>query len=861
MAVCPLPGPSLPPLPLGIPPAAGDHLEVPAGRAAVAPGRHDTVRHGTAGRGPAAPLRPRPAMGGRASRRPRGSPGRSGPACSQRPGRRRWEMEKSAGSPSALGSYPQKNAEILSSQYGINLFLAGLLLTFAWAVHAVGISKSHLLSYLITLMLIQLLWMLWYLGRSCTQRRLIRDKDTHAGARWLKCAQSSNHQQPLNDPPPPSPRTLPPSPPFGHPTGSRGPPGGPRRAGGGGSGEARHGTARHGTAGRGPAAPLRPRPAMGGRASRRPRGSPGRSGPACSQRPGRRRWEMEKSAGSPSALGSYPQKNAEILSSQYGINLFLAGLLLTFAWAVHAVGISKSHLLSYLITLMLIQLLWMLWYLGRSCTQRRLIRDKDTHAGARWLKCGITLFAVITLILDSFKIGYYVDFSNCLSPTEGIFPVTHAVHTILQVYFLWCHAKDIIQSFKTLERFGVIHSVFTNLLLWTNGVLTESKHQLNEHKERLITLGFGNITIDDHAPQCNCTTTTLCSIFSQGIYYLYPFNIEYHILASTMLYVLWKNIGRKVEHHQQHKTPFKFHGITVGTVFGLAVLTSTIAIVVVYLIQIGRSKIKSELALTMFYLHAIFVLALMCTAGIVALLIYRLEDRSLDNSKNPARKLDAELLVGTAAGSWLLSWGSILAIICAQAHPKYTWYNLPYSVLVIIEKYIQNLFIIESIHREQEKGNDDIKTLRIVTVSRGSTLSLTPSYKEIYNGRAAPGSGEVPCLLKGSGRESNGGATEERSQEKSSVVHSASDISFYSRNSVTNNKRRILKNIAAFLFLCNLSLWIPPAFGCRPEYDNGLEEIVFGFEPWIIVVNLAMPFSIFYRMHSAASLFEVNCKT
>lgn len=96
---------------------------------------------------------------------------------------------------------------------------------------------------------------------------------------------------------------------------------------------------------------------------------------------------MEKGSGSPAAGGSCPQKNAEILSSQYGINLFLAGLLLTFAWAVHAVGISKSHLLSYLITLMLIQLLWMLWYLCRSCTQRRLIRDKDTHAGARWLKC------------------------------------------------------------------------------------------------------------------------------------------------------------------------------------------------------------------------------------------------------------------------------------------------------------------------------------------------------------------------------------------------------------------------------------------------------------------------------------------
>uniref|UniRef100_A0A8C3FEH3 Otopetrin 1 n=1 Tax=Chrysemys picta bellii TaxID=8478 RepID=A0A8C3FEH3_CHRPI len=575
-------------------------------------------------------------------------------------------------------------------------------------------------------------------------------------------------------------------------------------------------------------------------------------------------WEMEKSVQGPPGQpggsrlvgGSYPQKNAEILSSQYGINLFLAGLLLMFAWAVHAVGIRKQDLLSYLITIMLIQLLWMLWYICRSYTQRRLIQEKDTHAGARWLKCGITLFAVITLILDSFKIGYFIGFSNCLSATEGIFPVTHAVHTLLQVYFLWCHAKDIIQSFKTLERFGVIHSVFTNLLLWTNGVLTESKHQLNEHKERLITL-------DDQVPECNCTTT-LCSIFSQGMYYLYPFNIEYHILASTMLYVLWKNIGRKVEHHHQHKILFKFHGITVGMIFGLIVLISTIAVVVVYLIQMGRSKIKSELALTMFYLYGISVLTLMCATGIVALLIYRLEERSMDNSKNPARKLDADLLVGTASGSWPLSWGSILAIICAQSHPKYTWYNLPYSILVIIEKYIQNLFIIESILREEEKVNDNIKTLRIGTVSSGSTLSLTPSYKEIYTGAADMDNGKFPYMFDGNiyMRERSGGDgfDEVRSQASSPVTHSTSNFSLYSRNSV-NNKRRILKNIAAFLFLCNLSLWIPPAFGCRPEYDNGLEEIVFGFEPWIIVVNLAMPFSIFYRMHSAASLFEVSCKT
>lgn len=83
---------------------------------------------------------------------------------------------------------------------------------------------------------------------------------------------------------------------------------------------------------------------------------------------------------------SVPQKLAEVLSSQYGLVVFVAGLLLLLAWAVHASAVGKSDLLCFLTALMLLQLLWMLWYVGRSAAQRRLIRPKDTHAGARWLR-------------------------------------------------------------------------------------------------------------------------------------------------------------------------------------------------------------------------------------------------------------------------------------------------------------------------------------------------------------------------------------------------------------------------------------------------------------------------------------------
>ncbi|KAM8803946.1 proton channel OTOP1 [Rhynchonycteris naso] len=571
---------------------------------------------------------------------------------------------------------------------------------------------------------------------------------------------------------------------------------------------------------------------------------------------------------------SVPQKLAEALSSQYGLNVFVAGLLLLLAWAVHASGVGKSDLLCFLTALMLLQLLWMLWYVGRSAAHRRLIRPKDTHAGARWLRGSITLFAVITVILGCLKIGYFVGFSDCLSATEGVFPVTHAVHTLVQVYFLWGHAKDVIQSFKTLERFGVIHSVFTNLLLWANSVLNESKHQLNEHKERLITLGFGNITIelDDHTPACNCTPPTLCSAISHGIYYLYPFNIEYQILASTMLYVLWKNVGRQVDGYQHQKIQFKFHRVVAGSALGLSALAATIGVVAVYLIRIGRSKTKSESALTLFYLYATTLLMLMGAAGLLGIRIYRLEEQSLDESKNPARQLDADLLVGTASGSWLLSWGSILAILCAESRPSYTWYNLPYSTLVIVEKYVQNLFIIESTHRAPGKLSEDIRTLRVVTVCNGSHHSgaslassclksaaagaVAEEAGDTGAGDAAPQGGREPragngkmCLRGGSGK-----------GEQEPVWEGDPGCAGLPRSLRGNARRSVLRNIAAFLFLCNISLWIPPAFGCRPEYDNGLEEIVFGFEPWIAVVNLAMPFSIFYRMHAAASLFEVYCK-
>ncbi|MBN3274009.1 OTOP1 protein, partial [Polyodon spathula] len=505
----------------------------------------------------------------------------------------------------------------------------------------------------------------------------------------------------------------------------------------------------------------------------------------------------------------YPRKNAEILSGQYGINLLLVGLSLMLALSYSGSAVKEECLLSLLITLMLLQIIWMMWYIIRKDRQTCFVSEKDSDAGTSWLRGGLSLLALISIIMDGFQIGYYVGYKACLSPAVGVYPVIHAVHTISQVHFLWFHVKDVIKTFATFARFGVIHAVFTNLLLWCNGVISEAKHFFDTHK-RLLDLGNTNITggsllfcvfvillfflqifiIDflskrlsitnsiqfvmnknihiflcifsfsgEEEPHCNCTTNT-CSILSNGLSYLYPFNIEYHIFVSVVLFVMWKNIGLTTEYQTNQNIAMRTNGLVAGPILGVVALASTIVVLVLYVIKVGDSVETRESAVTMFYCY-----------GIVMLLFMGTNERDL---------------VETIPEIYYVSAGSSLSLAP------------PYNGIV-----------------SRAFENQDKVSLENDQVDNNQGYSHTRSLPE--------GSSSLPT----------------RSSEKLS------------------NRRRVLKNIAVFLFLCNISLWILPAFGCRPQFDNGIEEETFGYTIWTTIVTVAMPLNLFYRMHSVVSLTDV----
>lgn len=87
-----------------------------------------------------------------------------------------------------------------------------------------------------------------------------------------------------------------------------------------------------------------------------------------------------------SLSGDYPRKNAEILSGQYGTNVLLIGAALMLAVAHHGPAVKEEHLLSFVTCLMLLQLMWMMWYILVRDRQKNTRTEKDVHATTCWIR-------------------------------------------------------------------------------------------------------------------------------------------------------------------------------------------------------------------------------------------------------------------------------------------------------------------------------------------------------------------------------------------------------------------------------------------------------------------------------------------
>nr|XP_061805519.1 proton channel OTOP2-like [Nerophis lumbriciformis] len=534
-----------------------------------------------------------------------------------------------------------------------------------------------------------------------------------------------------------------------------------------------------------------------------------------------------------------------ILSGVIFINILMLGIALVSGSAYEHVDISMSDLQVFLVVILILTCIWMVYYIIYTARMENAVAYRDQHAGPVWLRGGMVLFGLLSIIMDIFKIASYVGYLHCDSAIKIVFPVVQLVFIFIQTYFMWVHAKDCVQLQRNLTRCGLMLSLSINLVLWMAAVTDESLHQTGhpEHGNGSHKFhGYGRSVYISKASfgedQCECSHTS-CAMFKEAYFYLYPFNIEYSLFASAMAYVMWKNVGRLGEAHDPHGHghAHKFHlkDAVVGPVVGVLLVFAALATFIVYEMDMKEDKeddhSKRDQALLIHFVINIVIISLMLVATLVGATIYKLDRREHDSEKNPTRSLDVGLLVGTSMGQFIISYFTIVAMVASGAQGHLNRLNLTWAIMMVLQIGLQNFFIVEGLHREPFHEEEHHEAVTSVT--------------NVY-------------AVEHYSKESNG---DERS-----------DISFKNDleppplaafNLMTHYphkltwKRRVLKEVSVFLMLANIILWIMPAFGARPQFDHPAETEFYDFNIWAAIVNVGLPFAIFYRMHSVAALLEV----
>uniref|UniRef100_A0A8C6WLG1 Otopetrin 2 n=1 Tax=Neogobius melanostomus TaxID=47308 RepID=A0A8C6WLG1_9GOBI len=502
-----------------------------------------------------------------------------------------------------------------------------------------------------------------------------------------------------------------------------------------------------------------------------------------------------------------------MLSGILCLNILILGCALVSGSAHDDIAIKTAHLQIYLSVLLILTTAWMIYYAVYTPRQEGAIVYKDSHAGPVWLRGGLVLFGILSFIMNIFKITSYVGYLHCDSAVKVAFPVVQIVFITVQTYFLWVHAKDCVQVQKNILRCGLMLTLSTNLVMWMALVTEESLHQTtfpkyvsNGTKHHGRSAYISKVAYGDDT--CKCSHTS-CRILKEAYYYLYPFNIEYSLFASAMAYVMWKNVGRVADEHSHRHFKFRLREAVLGPVAGVLLVVAGIATFIVYEIEMkSDDDLKNSHALMMHFVMNIVIVTLMSLVTALGCGIFKLDHREHVSEKNPTRSLDVGL------------YFSIVAMVGLGAEGYLNQLNLAWSLTTVIQLGLQNLFIIEGLHREP---HHEIHPVEIVA---------NPYLKEKEMSRDVSVGSELPAEI---------------------VLHDHHP----QHEHKLSWKRRVVKEVCAFLLLGNIILWVMPAFGARPQFDHETEINFYKFNLWATVVNIGLPFGIFYRMHSVASLFEV----
>ncbi|XP_074520154.1 proton channel OTOP3-like [Halichoeres trimaculatus] len=526
-----------------------------------------------------------------------------------------------------------------------------------------------------------------------------------------------------------------------------------------------------------------------------------------------------------------------LISGLLGLNVMLLGAALVIGQALNPDGLGNQEPRVLMLLLMGVSVVWMLWYLLWARRQKSFSPHKDHHAGGIPVTFVLVLFAAFSLLLYICRIGYFINTKECKPVVKVLSPFIEAPFVTLQMYFLWAHSKDCIHSHKIISRSGLMVILSADLLLWLNAATEDTIHEeielekggsLHLSVKNSSSAGNSTLTGTSTSMSCHCHASAACLVFRKAIEILYPFHMEYYLMSGCMIYVMWKNVGRRMspgEHHEAHKLTLNVMfsgGIFYGLIFGGLVLLAGVTVFILYQVFVSQAHLRHT-AFLIFYSYHLAIMPVMSLCSLAGILIHMLERRVSEGGHNPTRSLDVLLLLAAALGQLALSYFSLVAALAVGTEGILGGLDLSYSLFSLLELILQNIFIIKGLHRhpgllakkKKRQWSNMFKPKKTVADPIPEERKTNLTLLEEKTSSAQDHDGKKPWMKKS------------------------------------------IQEICAFLIFSNIMLWIIPAFGVHPQFENGIGKKFFGFSAWFVLVNLVQPLSVFYRMHSVGALMEL----
>lgn len=376
-----------------------------------------------------------------------------------------------------------------------------------------------------------------------------------------------------------------------------------------------------------------------------------------------------------------------------------------------------------------------------------------------------------------------------------------------------------IYKHKYIARFGLMHMIGTNLSVWLNVLVQETKHEIltfynPENNSLRIShrLGSKNIlnlpaALPEHLPEAHhivarglkgphhiyeCRRTNIIgSLVQDASPFLFPCTIEYSLICAAILYVMWKNISKlptsgsntataavaKAKQEAIHTYKRSPHHYSVdcarahkGLFVGILILVLTIISLILFFVLISRSEFVS-LAVMEVNICELTLYGMSTLATIIGMIQVR--QLKYDGGRN--LELDNILLIGAQTGMFIYS---TFTIIGGQ-------FTIEKNTILVLITALASLF------------QTTCQTIFILDASRRSCV--TP--EQI---RRKPG-----------------------------------------------------REIVTFLLVTNLAMWAINTLEKSRAESHPIQLHFYGLWAWTIITHVSMPLAIFYRFHSTVCLCEI----